>query len=109
MSATERIYIGRDNEAKVRFRVPGLDNPLQGVTRMTVALSPAGITVDSAVNADRITWTSNGTMTLSLGAVAATGTQQAIVTAYDPTHPGGQTMAHPEGENNRLELEFISG
>lgn len=108
MSATERIYIGRDNEAKVRFRVPGLANPLQGVTRMTVALDPAGITVDSAVNADRITWTADGSVTLKLGAVAATGTQQAIVTAYDPDHTGGQVYAHPEGDTNRLVLEFLS-
>lgn len=108
MATTERVYKSRDNKAEILVAFDDSATPLQGVTRITCELQPAGVTIDSDVDATAITWQASGEVVFDFGAVVAFGTQTAELVAYDPGHPGGQTLAHPNGDTDqRLVFVFV--
>ena len=96
MAITERIYKARDNKAEILVAFDDSATPLQGVTRITCELQPAGVTVDSDIDAAAITWQATGEVVFDFGAVDATGLQRATLVAYDPSHVDGQAIAHPQ-------------
>lgn len=108
MAVLERVYRSHDNLVVLTVEYDDTATPLQGVTRITCALSPAGVTVDSAVDSTAVFWTPGGQITLDFGDVAAYGQQRAELVAYDPVHPVGQVLTHPLGPTEQqLTLEFV--
>lgn len=109
MAVTEYVYKNRDNPVVLTVKSSNSTTPLNGVTRMTVELIEARLTFDSDLVATDITWTDT-TFTLSLNDKLVSGSQRAIVVAYDPAHPDGQVISHPDGPSeSRLTLLFLMG
>lgn len=92
----ESVYQSHDNPSVVTVSSTDSETPLAGVTRITCELVSAGILIDSAVEPTDIAWTDTQ-ITFDIGDYAATGTQKAVIVAYDPVHPDGQVIAHPNG------------
>lgn len=106
MAKIERVYKSRSNKAEILVGFNDSATPLQGVTRITCELQPAGITVDSDIDATAITWQSTGEVLFDFTAVAARGRQNAELMAFDPTHPAGQVLTHPLGDADQ-QLVFV--
>lgn len=103
----ETVYKGRDNPAIVPLASTKSSTPLAGVTRVVCTLSPSGVVVDSAVDAAAITWTGTA-FTFVLGDYPASGVQAATVDIYDPLHPDGQTVIHPQSHSaGKLAFVFV--
>lgn len=122
MSVSDRVYVAgtqiHGNTAKVfmSLRDPqtgdAVADPLAGVDRMTCELLDAGVTVDTKDSPNAITWEDDGTILINMSqhnfnGEIPTGKQDCKLVAYDPTHPTGQVISHPDGDNIRLELTFI--
>ena len=106
MAITENVYKTHDNQNIITVSSSASVTPLAGIDRVTVELSDA-VVVDSDVLPSAIAWTDTQ-ITLSLGDVASTSLRSAIITVYSVTFPGGQVIAHPDGNlGARVYFNFI--
>ena len=99
-----------DNTAVIDVTLKGNATPLTGVTRMTCKLA-SGDLIDSDVSSNAITWTEAGEVTFDFSehtfTTIPTGREQAMLVAYDPTHPDGQVVTHKDGVDNILIFVFV--
>lgn len=115
MSATETIYKSDsgifENTAVIDVTLAGNATPFAGVTRMTCKLA-SGDLIDSDISTNAITWTDSGEVTFDFSehtfTTIPTGKEQAMLVAYDPSHPNGQVVTHKDGVNNILIFEFVN-
>lgn len=90
------VYKNRDNPPSAEFREDGVLMDFTAVTRMTLELRGAGVTLDTDVDASLIDWSQGG------GKVQfniadenlAPGTYRGRLVAYDAGHPDGQVLTH---------------
>lgn len=108
MSSRQYIYKTADNPVWVTFGKVGIDSPLAAVTRITVELIQDGQTIDSNTPG-LISWNTSGRIELDFRTINAAGEQDTKMRAYDPDHPNGQVIAHPESDDMRLTLVFVDG
>lgn len=92
----ESVFQSHDNPSVVTVSSTDSATPLLGVTRITCELVSAAILIDSDTLPLAITWTDTQII-FDIGDQEATGTQKAVIVAYDPAHTDGQVIAHPNG------------
>lgn len=111
----EVVYKGRDNPNTIAIKEDKQGGSgaqlidFSAVTRFTLYLDGAGVTVDTDTAAGAITGNAAGQITLNINDEAvAEGEYYGRLVAYDALHPDGQVIIHEDqvAVNDRLLLTF---
>jgi len=97
------VYNNSDRACQIEITQDGEPVSLTSITRMVLTFRESSIIADSSNDADLITWNSAGIITFSLGLLGlAVGAYTGLLIAYDPSHPNGQVISHPNDDAQLL-------
>lgn len=98
MSTILNVFPGRNRPSRITLYQDGAAIPFTAVTRMLVQFRESVIEADSAVDPTLIDWsTGNGIVIFNFGFLGLDeGAYTATLIVFDPSHPDGQPLIHPE-------------
>jgi hypothetical protein len=109
---TEMVFLGRDNENELIIELQDEVGNLSaanftGVTRMVLSFEGTDAVVDSATDNVAINWTSDGHVSLRLGAIVIPPSKyMATLVAFDPVRDDGQVVFH--SAEGRVQFWFVA-
>lgn len=91
------VYNNSDRPCKITISDNSGPVDFSAATRMVLSFRESDLIADSDVDADLIMWDAFGNVTFNLGNLGLEkGFYTGLLAVYDPAHPDGQVITHPE-------------